>query len=90
MDIDLYRPFYGICAQSGGRADSLLDLHMFKMCNGLIAQIQSVIGPAANPTGWTEQEGAGAGRGGRAGGPGCGGFGRGGAGFGRGGPAPGQ
>lgn len=68
-------------------ADSLLDLHMFKMRNGLITQIQSVIGPAANPTGWTEQE---AGRGGRAGGPGRGGPGRGGAGFGRGGPPPGQ
>jgi hypothetical protein len=62
-------------------ADSLLDLHMFKMRNGLITQIQSVIGPAANPTGWTEQE---AGRGGRAGGRGA--PGRGGAGFGRGAP----
>ena len=50
-------------------ADSLLDFHMFKMRNGLITQIQSVIGPAANPTGWAEQEAAGAGRGGRAGGP---------------------
>jgi hypothetical protein len=69
-------------------ADSLLDLHMFKMRNGLITQIQSVIGPAANPTGWTEQEAAGAGRGGRAGGPGRGGPGRGGPG--RGGPPPGQ
>jgi len=68
-------------------ADSLLDLHMFKMRNGLITQIQSVIGPAANPTGWTEQE---AGRGGRAGGAGRGGAGRGGAGFGRGGPPPAQ
>lgn len=53
-------------------ADSLLDLHMFKMRDGLITQIQSVIGPAANPTGWVEQE---PGRGGRAGGPGAGGFG---------------
>lgn len=59
-------------------ADSLLDFHMFKMRDGLITQIQSVIGPAANPTGWTEQEAAGRGRGGRSGGPG------------RGGPFPGQ
>ena len=65
-------------------ADSLLDLHMFKMRNGMITQIQSVIGPRANPTGWVEQEAAGAGRGGRAGGPG-----RGGAGRGRGAPPPG-
>jgi hypothetical protein len=57
-------------------ADSLLDFHMFKVRDGLITQIQSVIGPAANPTGWAEQEPAG-GRGGR-GGPG------------RGGPAPGR
>lgn len=64
-------------------ADSLLDFHMFKMRDGLITQIQSVIGPAANPTGWAEQEAAGAGRGGRAGGPGRGGPGRG-----RGGPPP--
>ena len=74
-------------------ADSLLDFHMFKMRDGLITQIQSVIGPAANPTGWAEQEAAGAGRGGRAGGAGRGGpggAGRGGAGFGRGGPPPGQ
>jgi hypothetical protein len=68
-------------------ADSLLDFHMFKVRNGLITQIQSVIGPAANPTGWTEQEtggrrGGGAGR--RGGGPG-----RGGAAPGRGGPPPG-
>jgi hypothetical protein len=71
-------------------ADSLLDFHMFKMRNGMITQIQSVIGPRANPTGWVEQEPAGAGRGGRAGGPGRGAAGRGGPGFGRGGPAPGQ
>lgn len=74
-------------------ADSLLDFHMFKMRNGLITQIQSVIGPSANPTGWAEQEGGG--RGGRAGGPGRGGAGRGaagrgGPGFGRGGPPPAQ
>jgi len=70
--------------------DSLLDLHMFKMRDGLITQIQSVIGPAANPTGWTEQEGGG--RGGRAAGPGRGGR-AGGAGFGgpgRGAPPPAQ
>ena len=71
-------------------ADSLLDFHMFKMRNGLITQIQSVIGPAANPTGWTEQEVGGAGRGGRAGGAGRGGPGRGGAGAGRGAPPAGQ
>jgi hypothetical protein len=78
-------------------ADSLLDLHMFKMRDGLITQIQSVIGPAAisNPTGWAEQEtggrrGGGAGR--RGGGPGRGGAapGRGAAVPGRGGPPPGQ
>jgi hypothetical protein len=78
-------------------ADSLLDLHMFKMRDGLITQIQSVIGPAAisNPTGWAEQEtggGRAGGAGRRGGGPGRGaaGPGRGGAGFGRGGPPPGQ
>lgn len=73
-------------------ADSLLDLHMFKMRDGLITQIQSVIGPAANPTGWTEQEAAGAGRGGPGGpgGPGFGPGGPGGPGFGPGGPPPGQ
>jgi hypothetical protein len=78
-------------------ADSLLDLHMFKMRDGLITQIQSVIGPAAisNPTGWAEQEPAGARAGGagrRGGGPGRGGAapGRGGAVPGRGGPPPGQ
>ena len=67
-------------------ADSLLDFHMFKMRDGLITQIQSVIGPAANPTGWAEQEAAGPRPGGRGGGPGQGaaGFGR------RGGPPPGQ
>jgi len=62
-------------------ADSLLDFHMFKMRNGRITQIQSVIGPRANPTGWVEQE-----AGGRAGGPGRGAAGRGGPGPGRGGP----
>jgi hypothetical protein len=71
-------------------ADSLLDLHMFKMRNGLITQIQSVIGPAAipNPTGWSEQEtdgGQAGGTGRRDGGPGLGG-----AAFGPGGPPPGQ
>ena len=69
-------------------ADSLLDLHMFKMRNGLITQIQSVIGPRANPTGWVEQEAGG--RGGRAGGAGRGGAGGGAPGFGRGAPPPGQ
>jgi hypothetical protein len=61
-------------------ADSLLDFHMFKVRDDLITQIQSVIGPRANPTGWTEQETPAAGRGGgrRGGGPG------------RGGPPPGQ
>lgn len=68
-------------------ADSLLDFHMFKMRNGSITQIQSVIGPRANPTGWVEQE---AGRGGRAGGPGRGAAGRGGPGFGRGAQPAGQ
>jgi hypothetical protein len=68
-------------------ADSLLDFHMFKMRNGMITQIQSVIGPRANPTGWVEQE---AGRGGRAGGAGRGAAGRGGPGFGRGAPPAGQ
>jgi hypothetical protein len=33
-------------------ADSLLDFHMFKMRDGLITQIQSVIGPASDATGW--------------------------------------
>lgn len=65
-------------------ADSLLDFHMFKMRNGMITQIQSVIGPRANPTGWVEQEAGG--RGGRAGGPGRGAAGRGGPEPGRGGP----
>jgi len=37
-------------------ADSLLDFHMFKLRNGQITQIQSVIGPRANPTGWSDQE----------------------------------
>jgi hypothetical protein len=68
-------------------ADSLLDFHMFKMRNSMITQIQSVIGPRANPTGWVEQE---AGRGGRAGGAGRGAAGRGGPVPGRGGPPPGQ
>ena len=62
-------------------ADRLLDFHMFKMRDGQITQIQSVIGPAADSTGWAEQEAARAGPGGP---------GRNGAGFGRGGPPPGQ
>lgn len=45
-------------------ADSLLDFHMFKMRDGLITQIQSVIGPAADSSGWVEQEAADAERGG--------------------------
>ncbi len=42
-------------------AGSLVDLHMFKMRDGLITQIHSVIGPAADSSGWTEQETAGGG-----------------------------
>ncbi len=40
-------------------AGSLADLHMFKMRDGLITQIHSVIGPATDSSGWTEQEAAG-------------------------------